>query len=68
MQVYVRRDDIGEDEYAEFKKWDIGDLVEVKGFVFRTRRGEISIHAKAIKPVSYTHLTRFSSQESRREE
>ncbi len=52
MQVYVRRDDIGEDEYAEFKKWDIGDLVEVKGFVFRTRRGEISIHAKAIKLIS----------------
>ncbi len=52
IQVYVRRDDIGEDEYAEFKKWDIGDLVEVKGFVFRTRRGEISIHAKAIKLIS----------------
>ncbi len=49
MQVYVRINDIGEDEFAEFKKWDMGDIVEVSGFVFRTRRGEISVHAKAIK-------------------
>lgn len=49
MQVYVKIDDIGEDCFAEFKKWDIGDIVEVKGFVFRTRRGEISVHAKAIR-------------------
>ena len=44
MQVYVKIDEIGEDNFAEFKKWDIGDIVEVKGFVFRTRRGEISVH------------------------
>ena len=49
MQVYVRRDDIGEEAFAEFKKWDIGDIVEVKGFVFRTRRGEISVHCKEIR-------------------
>lgn len=49
MQVYVKIDDIGEECFAEFKKWDIGDIVEVKGFVFRTRRGEISVHAKAIR-------------------
>ncbi len=49
MQVYVRMNDIGEDEFAAFKKWDIGDIVEVKGFVFRTRRGEISVHAKEIR-------------------
>ncbi len=49
MQVYVRKDDIGEENYAEFKKWDIGDIVEVKGFVFRTRRGEISVHCKEIR-------------------
>ena len=49
MQVYVRINDIGEDNFAEFKKWDIGDIVEVKGFVFRTRRGEISVHAKQIR-------------------
>ncbi len=49
MQVYVRRDDIGEESFAEFKKWDIGDIVEVKGFVFKTRRGEISVHCKEIR-------------------
>ncbi|MGN0447649.1 MAG: lysine--tRNA ligase [Acutalibacteraceae bacterium] len=56
MQVYVRINDIGEEEFAEFKKWDIGDIVEVKGFVFRTRRGEISVHAKAIKLLSKSLL------------
>ena len=49
MQVYVRMNDIGEEEFAEFKKWDIGDIVEVKGFIFRTRRGQISVHAEAIR-------------------
>ena len=49
MQVYVRMNDIGEDAFAEFKKWDIGDIVEVKGFVFRTRRGQISVHAESIR-------------------
>lgn len=49
MQVYVRIDDIGEDCFAEYKKWDIGDIIEVKGFVFRTRRGEVSVHAKQIR-------------------
>ena len=49
MQVYVRKDDIGEEAFQEFKKWDIGDIVEVKGFVFRTRRGEISVHCKEIR-------------------
>ncbi len=48
MQVYVRMNDVGEDVFAEFKKWDLGDIVGVKGFVFRTRRGEISVHAKEI--------------------
>ena len=49
MQVYVRRDDIGEEAYADFKKYDIGDIVEVKGFVFKTKTGEISVHAKSVK-------------------
>ena len=49
LQVYVRINDIGEENFAEFKKWDIGDIVEVKGYIFRTRRGQISLHAKAIK-------------------
>jgi len=49
MQVYVKIDDVGEEPFAEFKKWDIGDIIEVKGFVFRTRRGEISVHAKELR-------------------
>jgi len=49
IQVYVRVDDIGEELFAEFKKWDIGDLLQVDGFVFRTRRGEVSVHAKGLK-------------------
>lgn len=46
VQVYVARDDLGEDAYKEFKKYDIGDIVGVKGFVFTTKTGEKSIHAK----------------------
>ncbi len=56
MQVYVRTDDIGADEFADFKKWDIGDIVGVEGFVFRTKRGEISIHAKKIVMLSKSLL------------
>ena len=46
IQVYVARDDLGEDAYKAFKKMDIGDIVGVKGFVFKTKTGEISVHAK----------------------
>lgn len=49
IQLYVRRDDVGEDVYAAFKKWDIGDIVGVEGYIFKTQTGEISVHAKAIK-------------------
>ena len=49
IQLYVRRDEVGEESYADFKKWDIGDMIGVEGFVFRTQTGEISVHAKAIK-------------------
>ncbi|MDR0883013.1 MAG: lysine--tRNA ligase [Oscillospiraceae bacterium] len=49
IQIYVKKDEIGEAEFEAFKKWDIGDLIEVQGFVFRTRRGEVSIHAKALR-------------------
>lgn len=52
MQVYVRKDDVGEDDYADFKKWDIGDIIGVKGKVFRTKMGEISVHAEEIKLLS----------------
>ena len=53
IQVYVARDAIGEDSYADFKKSDIGDIYGVKGYVFRTKTGEISIHA-----VEMTMLTK----------
>lgn len=49
IQLYVRRDDVGEETYAAFKKWDIGDIVGVKGFVFKTQTEEISVHAKHIE-------------------
>ncbi|MDR3313013.1 MAG: lysine--tRNA ligase [Oscillospiraceae bacterium] len=49
MQIYVRIDDVGEDCYTEYKKWDIGDILEVRGTVFRTRRGEVSVHATALR-------------------
>jgi lysyl-tRNA synthetase class 2 len=45
IQIYVRRDDVGEDEYASFKEYDIGDILGVKGTVFRTKTGEMSVHA-----------------------
>ena len=57
MQVYVRINDVGEDTYkVQMAKWDIGDIVEVKGFVFKTRRGEISVHAKEIRLLSKSLL------------
>ncbi|MBR6669300.1 MAG: lysine--tRNA ligase [Ruminococcus sp.] len=56
IQVYVRSNDIGADEFKEFKKWDIGDIVGVEGFVFRTRKGEISIHAHKIVLLSKSLL------------
>ena len=56
MQVYIKSDDIGADAFAEYRKWDIGDIVGVKGFVFRTRRGEISIHTKEITLLSKSLL------------
>ena len=48
IQAYVRRDDIGEELYADFKKWDLGDIIGIEGFVFKTKTGEISIHAEKI--------------------
>ncbi|MEE0439397.1 MAG: lysine--tRNA ligase [Ruminococcus sp.] len=52
IQVYVRVNDIGKELFKEFKKWDIGDIIGVKGFVFRTKMGEISIHAQEITLLS----------------
>lgn len=48
IQSYVARDCIGEDEYKAFKKMDIGDIVNIKGTVFKTKTGEISIHATQV--------------------
>ena len=56
IQLYVRRDDVGEDVYAAFKKWDIGDIVGVEGFVFKTQTDEISVHATSIKLLSKSLL------------
>lgn len=56
MQVYVKRDDVGEDVYADFKKWDIGDVIGVKGMVFRTQKGEISVHTHEITLLSKSLL------------
>lgn len=57
IQVYIRSNDIGADQFKEFKKkWDIGDIIGVEGFVFRTRKGEISIHAHKIELLSKSLL------------
>ena len=52
MQCYVSRNDIGDEAYAQFKKMDIGDIVGIKGFVFKTKTGEISVHAKEVMLLS----------------
>ncbi len=56
IQLYVRIDDVGEEALAAFKKYDIGDIVGVEGEVFRTKRGEISIKAKAVTLLSKSLL------------
>lgn len=48
IQLYIRKDMVGEDAYADFKKWDIGDIIGVEGIVFRTHMGEISVKATSI--------------------
>ncbi|MCR4771059.1 MAG: lysine--tRNA ligase, partial [Oscillospiraceae bacterium] len=52
IQMYVRIDDLGEEAFEEFKKFDIGDIIGAEGFVFRTRRGEISVHCRTIRLLS----------------
>ena len=56
IQIYVRREDLGEEAYEEFKKTDIGDILGVKGFVFKTRTGEISVHAHSVVLLSKSLL------------
>ena len=52
IQAYVRRDDIGEESYSDFKAYDIGDMLGITGFVFKTKTGEISIHAETVTLLS----------------
>lgn len=56
IQVFAKRDDIGEEEYAILKRWDVGDIVEVTGFIFRTQTGEISIHTQSVRMLSKSLL------------
>lgn len=56
IQAYVRMNDVGEEVFKEFKTWDLGDIVEIKGFVFKTKTGEISVHAKEIRLLSKSLL------------
>ena len=48
IQIYVRRDDVGEEAYKQFKDFDLGDVIGVKGVVFRTKMGEVSVHAQKV--------------------
>ena len=52
IQIYVKRDDVGEGAYADFKAYDIGDIIGVKGFVFKTKTGEVSVHSTEITLLS----------------
>ncbi|MGN0805579.1 MAG: lysine--tRNA ligase [Candidatus Coproplasma sp.] len=57
IQLYVRREDVGEDDYASFKKdYDIGDIIGVKGIVFKTQTGEVSVHCNHIEMLSKSLL------------
>jgi lysyl-tRNA synthetase, class II len=54
IQIYIRQNDVGEDQYKLFKLLDIGDIIGVNGFVFRTKMGEVSIHANSITLLTKT--------------
>ena len=56
LQIFAKRDDLGEEEYALLKRWDVGDIVEIKGFVFKTQTGEVSVHAQQVKLLSKSLL------------
>ncbi len=56
IQAYVKRDEVGEENYADFKKWDIGDIIGITGTVFKTQTGETSIHATSVKLLSKSLL------------
>ena len=56
VQLYVKRDEVGEEAYSEFKTWDIGDIIGGTGEVFRTHMGEISVKLREIKLLSKSLL------------
>lgn len=56
VQVFAKRDDLGEEEYAFLKRWDVGDIVEIKGFVFKTQTGEVSVHSQSVRLLSKSLL------------
>lgn len=56
IQLYVKVNDLGEEAFAEFKKWDIGDIIGAEGIVFRTRKGEISVHCSKVTLLSKSLL------------
>ena len=58
IQLYVARDGIGEEDYAAFKKWDIGDIIGIEGHLFRTRTGEISVHATKATLLSKSYFNK----------
>ncbi len=49
IQVYLSRDDVGEEDYADFKHWDLGDIAGINGFLMKTKTGELTVHAQKIK-------------------
>jgi len=49
IQIYIKGEDVGAEVYADFKHWDLGDIVAAEGLVFKTRTGELSIHASSIR-------------------
>lgn len=57
IQVYMKIDQVGEESYTDLKNyWDVGDIISIKGYVFKTRRGEISVHAREIRLLSKSLL------------
>ncbi|MBR2735561.1 MAG: lysine--tRNA ligase [Clostridia bacterium] len=56
IQVYIKLDEVGAEKYEEMSLWDIGDIIGVTGYVFKTRRGEISVHAKEVTLLSKSFL------------
>jgi len=56
IQCYIRINDVGEDVFADYRKWDIGDIIGIEGLVFITRRGEISVHAQKLTLLSKSLL------------